>query len=99
MPLPELNLEETKARVDERKFPRVTEELIKAKIAKTDFLYYQHLTICVLTMANGYFVTGKAAAADPHNHDPAIGRRYAYQDAFRHIWQLEGYLLREKLAG
>ena len=56
------------------------------------------LTICIITMKNGFRQIGKAAPADPRNFDRRIGERYAYEDAFKGLWHLEGYLLCEKLA-
>lgn len=56
------------------------------------------LTICVLVMSNGYTVIGKSAPASPENFDAEKGRRFAYEDAIKQLWPLEGYALRERLA-
>jgi hypothetical protein len=56
------------------------------------------LTICILVMRNGFTVIGKSAPASPENFDPEKGRRFAYEDAIKQLWPLEGYALREKLA-
>lgn len=56
------------------------------------------LTICVLVMENGFVVIGKSAPASPENFDPGKGKRFAYEDAIKQLWPLEGYALREKLA-
>ena len=56
------------------------------------------LTICVLTIANGFMVLGKSAPADPANFDIATGRILAYDEAYRQVWSLEGYVLRDRLA-
>ena len=56
------------------------------------------LTICVLVMRNGFTVIGKSAPASPENFDEEKGRRFAYEDAIKQLWPLEGYALREKLA-
>lgn len=56
------------------------------------------LTICVLVMANGFTVIGKSAPASPENFDAEKGRRFAYEDAIKQLWPLEGYALREKLS-
>lgn len=55
------------------------------------------LTLCVLTLRNGYTVTGQSACVDPANFDEAKGRELAHKDALGKVWPLEGYLLREKL--
>lgn len=57
------------------------------------------LTVCALTLRNGYHVTGESAAASPANFDEELGRKIARKNARDRIWALEGYLLRSKLAG
>lgn len=55
------------------------------------------LTFCVITLKNGFTVTGESACASPENFDPEIGKKIAYDNAREKIWLLEGYLLKEKL--
>ena len=55
------------------------------------------LTICILTLENGFTVTGESACASPENFDKLIGQKLAYENALNKIWQLEGYLLKEQL--
>ncbi len=55
------------------------------------------LTVCCLTLKNGFTVTGESAAASPENFDREIGEQIAYRNARDKIWSLEGYLLRQKL--
>ena len=79
--------------------PRVTRESIEAKIASVNYhVFNDVLTLCLITMRNGFVLHGVSAPASPANYDKAVGERYAYDDAFRRLWPLEGYLLREKLA-
>lgn len=56
------------------------------------------MTLCVLTMDNGFVVVGKSAPASPENYDQAKGRTFAYEDAVKQVWPLMGYALRERLA-
>lgn len=55
------------------------------------------LTICVLSLENGFTVTGESACASPENFDRIIGQKIAYENAREKIWELEGYLLKQKL--
>lgn len=55
------------------------------------------LTFCVIVLENGFTVTGESACASPENFDAEIGRKIAYENARNKIWQLEGYLLKDKL--
>ncbi|MBJ9903156.1 hypothetical protein I5703_10825 [Acinetobacter bereziniae] len=57
----------------------------------------QTLTFCILTLENGFTVTGESACASPENFDAEIGRKIAFENARNKIWPLEGYLLKEKL--
>lgn len=79
--------------------PRLTPELIDETITRVQYHVFPGttLTVCCLTLTNGFTVTGQSAAASPENFDKEIGRKIAWADARDKIWQLEGYLLRERL--
>ena len=94
---PALSLENAKAIVDTKTAPRVTLDGIKAAIDAVDYLRHDTLTICVLTMRNGFKVVGKAAPADPRNFDYQVGQRFSYDDAFKQLWPLMGFALCEQL--
>ncbi len=55
------------------------------------------LTFCVLTLRNGFTVTGESACASPENFDAEVGRKIARENAKQKIWPLMGYQLREQL--
>jgi len=79
--------------------PRLTPELIDATIAAEAFHVFPGttLTVCALTLRNGFMVTGESAAASPANFDEELGRKIARDNARNKIWAFEGYLLREFL--
>lgn len=81
--------------------PRLNPEHIDSCIKSEQYHVFPDttLTVCALTLNNGYIVTGESAAASPENFDKAIGRKIARDNARNKIWQLEGYLLRERLSG
>lgn len=56
------------------------------------------LSICILVMKNGFVLIGKSAPASPENFNAELGKKFAYEDAIRQLWPLEGFALREKLA-
>jgi hypothetical protein len=56
------------------------------------------LTFCVLTLRNGFTVTGESACASPENFDAEVGRKVARANAVNKVWPLLGYALKEKLA-
>lgn len=55
------------------------------------------LTFCVLTLRNGFTVTGESACASPENFDAEIGRKVARENAVQKIWPLMGYALKCEL--
>jgi len=94
----ELDPIEKEIRAKGKTGPRVTAEALEAKIVRQDFHRLTDvLTVCVLTMENGFTVTGESACADPANYDEGIGRQIARANAFDKLWPLEGYFLRERL--
>ena len=79
--------------------PRVTLESMEMKIVEET--YHVHdgiLTICILKMLNGFYVVGEAAPASKANFNAELGRKFAYENAIRQLWKLEGYALRQRLA-
>lgn len=93
-----MTFEEAQAKVATLQHPRVTKEYMEAKIYNVDYLNSGMTTICIITMSNGFKVIGHSTPASSENFDADVGRAYAYDNAFRQLWQLEGYLLREKLS-
>ena len=55
------------------------------------------LTFCVLTLKNGFTVTGESACAHPRNYDQSIGESLARKNAEQKIWPLLGYELKSKI--
>jgi hypothetical protein len=80
--------------------PHVTIERIKSLIADEQYYVFPGttVTVCLLTLANGYSVTGVSAAASPSNFDEELGRKIARGKAENSIWPLEGYLLRQRFS-
>ena len=97
---PELTLDEAKAVVATKVHPKVTEASIKARIADVTYMTVGGAaigTICLITLKNGWTSLGFSAPASPENFDTKVGERYAFDNAFKPLWQLEGYLLRDRL--
>ena len=80
--------------------PRLTPELIDKQIAGEAYHIFPGttLTVCALTLRNGYLVVGESAAASPSNFNEELGRKIARDNARNKIWALEGYVLRNTLA-
>lgn len=80
--------------------PRLTPAHIDSQIVAETYYVFPGttLTVCALTLRNGYVVTGESAPASPQNFDEEIGRKIAHDNARNKIWALEGYVLRNTLS-
>lgn len=77
----------------EKSMQKLTLDYIKSLIVNTEYRRFgDTLTVCVLTLRNGFIVTGKSACIHTENFDESIGKIVAYDDAVDKIWELEGYL-------
>lgn len=79
--------------------PRLTPSMIDSTIKGEKYYVFPEttVTVCCLELANGYTVIGESACASPENFDEKLGRKIARENARNKIWQLEGYLLRQKI--
>lgn len=80
--------------------PRLNPQMIDEQIVDEAYHVFPGttLTVCALTLRNGFQVTGESASASPENFDAEIGRKIARENARNKIWALEGYALRSRLA-
>lgn len=79
--------------------PRLTPQLIDEAVAGEAYHVFPGttVTVCCLTLKNGYTVIGESACASPENFNEELGRKIARDNARNKIWSLEGYFLRQKL--
>ena len=77
----------------------VTKDGIKARIVRIEYfvLPKSTVTLCSITLDNGFSVRGESACVDPDLFDKDLGEKLAYEQAFNKLWAFEGYLLAEKL--
>ncbi len=76
---------------------RVTKEYIDSRIKDTTFAKMEDTTtICRITLDNGYTVNGFSACVNPENYNKEIGEKIAYDNAYRELWPLFGFILAEK---
>jgi hypothetical protein len=54
-------------------------------------------TVCVLTLTNGFTVTGESACVVPENFNADRGREVATKKAREKVMMLEGYLMRQRI--
>ena len=81
--------------------PRLTPENIDAVIVSEEYYVFPsggRMTVCALTLRNGYIVVGESSSVSRENFNADLGQKIARDNARNKIWALEGYLLREKLS-
>ena len=96
----ELTMEEELVRKG-KTAPRLTPADIDNQIKDIKFHVFPGttLTVCALTLKNGFHVVGESAAASAENFDEEIGKNIAFENARKKIWAFEGYALRNALCG
>lgn len=80
--------------------PRVTPMLVDSVIKSEAYYVFPGtlLTVCCLTLQNGFSVVGESASVNAKNFDAEIGRTVARAKARDKVWMLEGYLLKQYLS-
>jgi len=92
-----LTSEELETKLAQSPAPRVTADYINSRIATTEYLRIgQTVTLCSITLDNGYSVRGESACVNPENYNEEIGNKIAYDNAYHKLWPLFGFLLAEK---
>jgi len=79
--------------------PRLSPTMISETILTEQYYVFPGtvMTVCCLTLKNGFNVVGTSAPASPENFNEAKGKEIAKDKAREQIWALEGYLLKSKL--
>lgn len=88
--------DELKQAIDRLPHERMTLQEIEARIVDTTFLKLgETVTICSLTLDNGYSVRGESACVDARNYNQPIGEKLARDQAIARLWPLFGFMLSE----
>lgn len=79
--------------------PKITPEHVAAQVVGVQYHRFPGttVTVCCVSLRNGFNTIGHSACVSPELYDAAIGEQIAYKNALNEIWQLEGYLLAEFL--
>lgn len=80
--------------------PRLSPAMIDDVIVKAQYHVFDDscLTVCCLTLKNGFTTIGYSACASPENFDEELGRKISRENAREQIWMLEGYLLKQRIS-
>ena len=79
--------------------PRLTPSDIDAVIVGETYtiLPSGKVMVCELTLQNGFTVRGEAATVSKSNFNEDIGKSISRENARNKVWEVEGYLLQDKL--
>lgn len=79
---------------------KLTQEYLESLVVHHEYNYVPNtsITICTLFLQNGTKLMGKNyGAINSNNQDWELAKELAYKDAFDQLWELEGYLLRQRM--
>ena len=79
---------------------KLTQQDIEAAVVHEQYHVFPGttVTVCCLTLRNGFSTIGKSACALPANFNAEMGRTIARENAIEAVWELEGYLLKQRLS-
>lgn len=78
----------------------VTVEQVQKIMSESEFdvkTIFGKVTVVTAQLPNGFTIVRSSACVDPANYDESIGAEMCKKRIEDEIWQLEGYLLQEKL--
>ena len=97
----ELTEKEIEAEIQEKGLtaPRITPDYIDSLIVDQSFtiLPSGKTGITELVLKNGFSVRGETSVVSKENFDVELGKKISFDKARDKIWELEGYLLQEKI--
>jgi N4 Gp49/Sf6 Gp66 family protein len=87
------------ATIDSNEIPRVKPEDLEAQVINEQYYKFPDstVTVCCLTMRNGFNTVGSSACADVRLFDKDLGEQFARKDAISKMWPLLGYALRDSI--
>ena len=81
---------------DNKVTPQQINRLLDA--AETEeVIFWKKELVVSYKLPNGFTILGRAACVDPENFDIKLGREIARRRAEDKLWELEGYLLQQRL--
>jgi len=75
----------------------VTDQKVSEAIKSVDFFNNGKTTVAIVELKNGFNIVGQASCVDKSNFNEDLGKKYAMEDAVKKVYELEAYLLQEKL--
>jgi hypothetical protein len=81
--------------------PNIHQLTLEDILSKINNMTFHHpekttMTICVITLNNGFSITGEHAYVDFKEYDFELGCEHAKEKAISKIWEFESFLIKEK---
>lgn len=76
---------------------KLTIEYLTELVDDVEYVHQGLLTICTITLKNGYKLAGSSACVDNQYYDPLVGNNCAFANSLDKLWELESYLLKQKI--
>lgn len=72
---------------------KLTPEILESKIQGEQYHQFDNttVTVCCLTLENGFNVIGESACISPAYFNAEIGKKVARENAFEQLWKLYGF--------
>ena len=75
---------------------KFTIEYLNSLVDEAEYVHQGLLTICTITLKNGYKLAGTSICVDEQSYDPLIGDNCALANALDKLWEMESYLLKQQ---
>lgn len=77
---------------------KITTEYLETLIERAEYHRVPNTTttLCSLILKTGFVVNGQSACIDAAMFDEESGKKYAHEDAFRKLWELEAYRVKSE---
>lgn len=93
---PRVTLEDIEAEIVAERYFTAEDGIVGSPRSAVVCPEHSLLTFCVLSMRNGFTVTGESACVSPENFDAEVGRKIARQNAIAKLWPLMGFALADR---
>ena len=77
---------------------KLTIEYLTELVDDVEYVHQGLLTICTITLKNGYKLAGTSVCVDNQNYDPLIGNNCAFANALDKVAELESSLLLQNIS-
>lgn len=78
---------------------KITPEMVENSISSVEFVERKNkLTVCIITLNNGFMVTGETGVIRPELYDAELGKKYSEENARNKIWFYLGVCLQESIS-